>query len=378
LAWCGRLAPTTGGTPTSTQRAPTFEAAVALCDQGQFATAVSLLDRALEVLPAHPKLLGELSTALEAQMRYPEAARRLLGSDAVGTDPWVTYLAAFHALMAGDRATSRATLDRVDAGDDGSLAFAVQQLRRAHARADALDAVTSLDDRDLDGWHAVINGTVLLHESVHGYDEPMRGRFAWVADTPGRMRAGIDRIVGIRDALDLDLPAVFAAADRCSRVLAAATAAVLDVPCIPLAAAGDGPGLVVVYDLARVDDAMMASLAERRPGQLLWVHATCWVDPPPFAPDVTTFLHQFCQDPWSGGVPVHDPDTGETRRSEPDVRDDAALVQDVLDAAPDPGQSPRADVMSIARILWRCETFREAGRRRRQRAGSMVPSNRFL
>jgi hypothetical protein len=56
--------------------------------------------------------------------------------------------------------------------------------------------------------------------------------------------------------------------------------------------------VVVVYDIADLDEAAQEHLARHRPGQVLYAHATCWTDPAQFVADITTVLYQFDNAPW--------------------------------------------------------------------------------
>lgn len=46
----------------------------------------------------------------------------------------------------------------------------------------------SLDQQALRPWHYVLNGGVLLHLSPYGFDEPMRGRYAYLHDSLAAVR----------------------------------------------------------------------------------------------------------------------------------------------------------------------------------------------
>src|SRR4029078_12210492 len=98
------------------------------------------------------------------------------------------------------------------------------------ARADAARGHAPLDATDLRGWHFVLTGGLLLHISPHGFDEGMRGRYAFVPDSPATCFEGIRRVALVLDALDHRPERVLAPADRASAILAPATAIALNLP----------------------------------------------------------------------------------------------------------------------------------------------------
>ena len=196
------------------------------------------------------------------------------------------------------------------------------------------------------------------------------------------MRQGIERVGRVLADRAL-LPArVVAAPDRASRILAGATARVLDLPLVHWAGEETAEGLVTVWSMDAVGDAaFLQALKDHRPGQVLFVHASSWVDPFPYAPDVTTYLHQFVTNPYTGGaLRVVE---GETVRAEPDPRGDDALADEI--AASGDGDGSRSTiehVLAVARAISGVEEVhrgfgRTFGPRLRARAGSPVRSSRF-
>ena len=140
--------------------------------------------------------------------------------------------------------------------------------------------------------------------------------------------------------------------------------------------------VVVVHDLDRVgDEDGLRALHPHRPGQLLFAHASAWVDPFPYAPDVTTLLYQHLVAPWEGGAPVVGPD-GTPTRSEPDDAPEEELARRILEAEPPDqdgaGVRPVDDLMAIAHALGDAAAWRQRdGRRVHFRKGGPVPSAFF-
>jgi hypothetical protein len=253
-------------------------------------------------------------------------------------------------------------------------------------RFDALRGTARLDGMDLGGWHLVINGGVLLHLSPHGFEDAMRGRYAYVSDSDQRIREGIERLGVVLRAAGVAVPRVLALPDRSSRIVALAAAAILGVPGADCATGGDDrPGVVVAYDLDRVQDAdVLQRVREHRPGQVLFAHASCWTDPFPFTPDVTTYLYQVNVAPWDEGRMSVDPETGGVRKTEADEAPAAELAARIVAAkGDDESVGSREDLAALVTAARRVGVdaaaglFRASGQRLRQRAGSPVMSNRF-
>lgn len=132
------------------------------------------------------------------------------------------------------------------------------------------------------------------------------------------------------------------------------------------------------------DDAFLKALATHAPASRLFVHASSWVEPFAYAPDVTTLLHQNVTHPFAGGALRVDPETNAVTRNEPDARPDEALVEEVLSApGADESQTSLEQVLTLVKALrdipapHRAGLFAERGLRLRQRAGGPVASSRF-
>lgn len=362
-----------------------YDAAYSLYEQQAYAVAATLLSRANRLVPGAPEIVTELSANLEAMMAYGPAMLTVEASGLVGSDPMCTYLHGFMAMMTGQVEVARGRADDLARFEGAQTRGLRDALVGMVARADAVHRAVPLHDRQLTGWHAVIQGTVLLHESPFGFDEGMNGRYAFISDSPGLMREGLMRMQAVLAAAGRTLSRVVAAPDRASRVLSRAAAALLGLPLEPWSPGRGASGLVVVWDLDAVGDgAFLGALRQHTSDQLLFAHASSWVNPFPFAPDVTTFLYQHVTHPWTGGALCVDPETQQAVRAEPDLRSEEALAQEILDAGvADPSHGPLAEVLDVTRALavpapeHRGGIYRTSGHRLRQRAGSPVPSSRF-
>ena len=348
-----------------------------LIDAGLPPIAAVVLARCLEVVPGSEQIVTELVSALERTLAYRDAKALLEAHPALVESSFMCrYLLAYNAAMAGDLAATRAHAPLLVPTDDGQQ-YLADRIASILARADRLAGVARLDGADLRGWHQVLTGGVLTHLSPYGFDEPMHGRYAWLQDSPGRVRTGVDRLVLVLRAWGIEVPCVYAPPRRDDEIVAHIAAAALGVPVVPWPAIGvPAPGLVVVYDLGTLEGRDVDRLAERRPDQILYAHATPWTEDGPIAPEVTTLLHQSITPPWGERLVV-EPDTGAARRAGADLRDAEAIAAEVAAAAPLEAEEVACDDLDGLLALVRSAGPPEPARRERMWAGSPVPSNRF-
>lgn len=334
-----------------------YDAAYALYEQQLFGVATTLLFRANRLAPGQAKIVTELATNLEETMSYEEGRAVLQASDLVGKDPFVTYLVGFHGIMSGDIEEARNAVKALT-GATGDLAFMRDSLDGMALRAEMLRAAKiDLGDHALSAWHAAVDGALLLHESPHGFDTPMRGRYAYVSDSPGLMRQGIARLAAVLQAESLSPTRVIAAPDPASQALARGASRVLGLPLATWSSA-ETEGLFVAWNMDAMGDVAFAeALREHHPGQILWAHASQWVDPFPYAADVTTYLGQQIVPP--------------------------SLEDDIVNAPEAESQTPAELPLAIAKALRDLPPAHALGlrrtgeNRRRGRKGSPVKSAYF-
>lgn len=363
-----------------------YQAGYDLYEQAQFEAAGALLFRANVLAPGQMAIVGELAGALEKQLRYGEAALVVDVSGLAESDPVATYLSGFSWLMAGDLDRPRERATQLVGIEDGPIPFMRGALEGMLTRADALTrAGIALDDRALTAWQAVISGSLLLHESPHGHDTPMRGRYAFVQDSAGLEREALERVVAVLTTSNARPTRVVAAPDRMSRILARAASQLLDAPYVEWAPNDLAPGLIVAWTMEAVEDPrFLQALHDHQPGQRLFVHAASWTEPFAYAADLTAVLHQQITAPWTGGALQVDPETRAMSHAPPDTRSDAEIGAHILTTPISDASVRELDVViSIARALAPLEEakaaglFRSRGKRLHQRAGGPVPSNRF-
>jgi len=317
-----------------------YAAAYELYEQSQYGVAAALLARANALAPGQPKIVNELVGNLEALLLSAEACRVLRDAGVAERDPFSAYLLGFNSVMSGDLATARSLVPGLRGARSPRLASMADALDGMLARADAVQGVCTLDDRDLRGWHFVLNGALLLHLSPHGLDQPMRGRYAYVSDSYGLLHEGIERAAAALKAAGAAPASVAAVPGRSHEIVAAAASRMLGVPRVAWDQRGSKlPCLVAAYDLDALDDVELAkALRDHAPGQLLWAHAACWTNPFPFSPDLTTFLYQTNAAPWAEGRLQLDTASGQVKPSAADEAPVEELAQRIADT-PAPSDS---------------------------------------
>ena len=351
-----------------------------LIEQGLSDLAAAVLHRALRQQPQNAVFATELACALEDQMLF-SAARAVLLSDPsiVRDNEMARYLLSYHTLMSGNVDGARMIATPMLSSRDDEMVKTSRQVVDMTLRAEALAGACPLDDSDLRGWHAVVNGGVLLHHSPEG-QESMRGRYAWVQDSEQGLRDALAELQSALEAADIQVPRVFVLDERSSAVAGMAAALVLKVPAVLWPEGGtDEPGLLVAYELDYLEEATWQELAFHRPGQTLWVRGMNWTQRHPYTPDLLGRLHQFNTAPW-GAQLVLDPETGEPRHADEDGTEVPELAARIAALSPSPSADDVAANASVIQCLSRVEgsaaagLFRTTGQRRRQWLGLPVHS----
>ncbi len=349
-----------------------YELGYQLLEVGLAGVAATVLRQCLDVVPGSEQVLSELVASLERLLLYDDARALLAAHPRLVEESFlIRYLYAYDAAMSGELATTRELAPGLQPTDD-TQRFMAARIDQILDRAARLDGVSTLDRHDLRGWHYVLTGGVVLHRSTHGFDDAMRGRYAWLQDSAALIRLGLERLRGALAAWEVAPPCVYAPPGRDHEIVAAAASRLLDVPVAPWPAVGvPAPGLVVAYDLAQVAWKDLERLVERRAGQLVFAHASQWTEDGAVAPDLTTLLHQSVVPPWGARLTV-------SGRADPDPRDVEVIAAELVAAAPLDGDELAHDDPAGLDALVRAAGAPPVGRRERLWAGSPVPSNRFF
>jgi len=342
-----------------------YELGYALIDAGAPGIAASVLWRCLALVGDSEEVVCELVSALESALAYRDAHAILEEHAALRARSFLCqYLYAFNAAMAGRLDVTRAALLDLhpDSPETERMCGVIATIC---ARADRVAGALPLDPHDLRGWQYVLTGTLVIHQSPYGFDEPMHGRYAWLQDAMPRVATGLARVA----ALGAGAPCIYAPPGRSHAIVAEALARRMGIETAPWPAIGvPAPGIIAMYDLAALSEVDAARLSERRPDQILFAHASPWTQDSPVAPDLTTLLYQSLVPPWS-------PETSETPESS-DAADEALIAE----LAASPGL-PEDECTADEPARWDALVARVwppmPGTRSRLWAGGPVPSNRF-
>jgi len=375
LGEAARKVATSPGSPNSL-----YALGYGLVEQGLHGPAATVLSRALDLMPREELILNELICAFEGVGANALACSTIEKSGLAEKAFIPRFLLAFNLLMTGDLAASRrwhqGLLDllKPDHKQAAELRSMELKLREMYERADRVRDVSALNEQDLRGWTYVVNGSLLLHLSPYGTDEGMNGRYAYLSEEPDLLAEGIHRLSKALSAAQIWPACVYALPDRDSEILARVTAKVMRWELKAWPAAGTlEPGVIACYDLTNVDGAVVLTLWERHPGQLLWCHACNWTIGPPVVPDVITYFHQKTSPPWVGGLRFESGklEKGPALEGSPD--EVAATIQAKL-----PTLSDEGDLDALVTLAKHTLAFETSGGRDRFRTDSPVKSSRFL
>jgi hypothetical protein len=352
-----------------------YDLGYALIDAGAPGIAAAVLWRCLALVGDSEEVVCELVSALESALAYPDALAVLEDHAALRARSFLCrYLYAFNAAMSGRLDLTRGVLAEL-APESAETTGLRDTVHGICERADRVAGICPLDARDLRGWHYVLTGGLVIHQSPYGFDEPMHGRYAWLADSLPRIATGLDRLAQL--VAPLGLPCIYAPPGRDHEIVAEAAAQRLGIPLAPWPAIGvPAPGLIVMYDLAQLPSSDVARLVQRRPDQVVFAHASPWTADSPLAPDVTTLLYQTLVAPWAAHTIV-DPETHAISEAVPDERPVADIAAEIaasagLDAAELSTDEPTRWAALVAQA-WPPAP----GPRSRLWAGGPVPSSRF-
>ena len=362
-----------------------FDLSYELFEEHQHGLAATLLSRANRLEPQDALIVPELVSNLEELMMNGEARKILLeAKDLLDESELCRYLLAYNSLMTGDLEEPFEILQTLQDVKDENMVPIVESFGGILNRARYLKEARTLDNKDLRGWHAVLNGSLLLHCSPFG-DDSMNGRYAYMSDSYSLCREGIERVGKVIQEAGINIPCIYSLENRSSKILALATSELLGIPLKQWN--GDSePGLIVVYDIEEIEsDDTIIQIADHRLGQILWVHASCWTYPFPFSPDITTFLYQMKTRPWEGSM-IYDKEAKNVRQADPDESPVEEIANNIKNAVKDESYlEDLKDILTIVNELKELKDepsmlgiFKSQERRNRQRIGSPVPSTRFL
>ncbi len=351
-----------------------------LLDLGLPEVAATVLGRCRRLLPGDDGLLSALASALE-QTGLPQEGRAVLKSEplALARNAGLRHQLALLTGLSGELAELRDLVPRLGQPADDQQRAIAAWAQRALYRAELTDGVCTLDEDDLRGWHWVLTGGLLTHLSPYGFEEGMRGRYAFVQDSGTAFLHGVTRLREVLSALDERPPCIYALPDRDSEIAAAVVSRVLDLPVRPWPIRGvPAPGLLVAYDLRAADPHAQVALLRREPGQILWAHVGCWTETAMLSPDVVTLLAQHVIAPWGEQLRVDDA-TGEVVHGEAMAGSPDEIAARVLQSEPVHAEDCALDAPEqLLRLADRARGLPTTRPRERWFVGSPVLSGRFV
>lgn len=385
-----------------------------LYEQHLFEIAATVLSAALKVAKNNAtlqiKCIGELSASLEAAGRN-ESAIKVMEEyrDLVEKDGMLLYLLAFNYCWSGDLESAKKIFPKLQKCNihESMLERIEGYLQRADvlksAKKEGSDEkkddkkeeksetqqVQYLSNKDLRGWNFVFTGTILTHISPFGM-ESMSGRYAWVQDSEALILEGIHRLATILKELKISPKQVFAIPqDKPSNILAHAVSSFLKCPLVNYSDANmTEPGLVVVYDLAKIPDDIYKKLWKIVPGQILYAHADNWTTEGLYRADITTLEYQFIAAPWDSQMKINPKADGknEVEKTPPKQASVQQLAQEILDTKLEENcLDDLEELKKFVRVISKTSKsehgaalFKTKGNRHRKYYGGPVKSSRFI
>src|ERR1044071_4673423 len=144
-----------------------YDLGYALIDAGAPAIAAAVLWRCLALVGDSEEVVCELVSALESALAYPDALAVLEDHAALRSRSFLCrYLYAFNAAMSGRLEVTRAALAELSPESDETTGLR-DTIRAICERADRVAGACPLDGRDLRGWHYVLTGGLVVHQSPY-------------------------------------------------------------------------------------------------------------------------------------------------------------------------------------------------------------------
>jgi hypothetical protein len=284
-----------------------YDLAYTLLEANLPCIAATILDYAIKNIrldDVRSDIVTELVSCFEAMMEFELACNLLKQqSGLLEKDFMCKYLLAFNSIMCADINTARYCLDEIRADDsridNSKQIFMIERIHRMIARFDAISAYYTVDKNDLQVWHYVLSGSVLLHVSPYGFNDGMNGRYAGLQESYSLCRLGIEYLAKVFAAIKKTPECIFFLADRDSEIMATAVAMYFNLALEKWTEnKKERSGLIVAYDLSMIECDIQKSLIERREDQLLWSHITNWTKNHPISADITTLLAQAVLPAW--------------------------------------------------------------------------------
>jgi len=367
-----------------------LDLALNLYEQKQHGLALTLLFHLEVEMSADPNFIAEISVNLENLMLHKDAAEFLKKHQYQHSDSFfINYLLCFNLIMSGQWKDTRLDINALNKlVDDENDQYKMEVIQGFLSRTKALAGSNKMDLKDLSAWHTAINGGALLNISPYGFNEGMNGRYAMIQDSYELCMTSILKVEKLLIGTEKNITTVAFFPDRSSEVLATAAGLHLGLPTIPLTKAGDNTLVVVYSTQVQMSEEQLIFFRDHRPNQVFWEHASNWLSPFPFCPDISSYLCQFNTAPWEEKNSI-DPKSRETIKVSADKAKASELAKKILACSSQKnilnpkdikGQKSTEDIILANKKL--PETFlpgllRKTGLRHQFHKGSPVTSSYF-
>ena len=248
----------------------------------------------------YPRLITELVYCLETMGEFEQACKILKEQPRLlETNFMCQYLLAINSIMCGDINTAKKMRHQFLANDNIEIKMA-ERIRRMIERFDAIENYESIDTNDLQFWHYIITGGILMHVSPYGYENAMYGRYGVLQEGYKNCLMGIQYLKNNLEKAGISPTCIYSLGDRSSDILAHAAAEYFQLPLKPWVDEElNETSLIIAYDVTSSFDTLyLEKLKQRHPRQILWSHVTIWDKDQPIAADITTLLAQVAIPPW--------------------------------------------------------------------------------
>lgn len=289
----------------------------ALVEEGLFHAAATALERAHKLMPDMGPIISEFAVALENIGFNDKAFEVLKDFKEVSTIFVPLYQLVFNALMSARIEEAREFSKKLPELITGNkeerenMQFMLQSIEDMLSRADSLGGICTLDYQDLRGWTYVVNASLLLHVSPHGFDDGMNGRYCYLYESADLLKECLKRLDFALNEMDYQPRKFFVMPDRDSQILARIAGKFLGYEIIDWNPAEDqGRGILLCYSLEGISEEIFEDLMNIDQNLLFWCHACNWTASFPLAPDIISYFYQYAKAPWGESMKLDEENKG--------------------------------------------------------------------
>lgn len=310
-----------------------FDIAIHIKNQEWYALSASIFAKFFEIRPDSTIILQELIESLMSMNAYESAVKILKENEKlIENNALLTYFFAFNAIYCGDISLGKKHLEKLINIEKPEVdtEMLIRRLKLYIERYDAVSDFEKITSENLRAWHYVLNNSILTHYSPYGWED-MHGRYAAFRDNINQIKMGLERIQETLKAMNLVPKTILYPKDFKSEVLAKSLSKLTNIPVEEFTEENkDEEGLVVTYDLNKIENEDFSRCVTLSKNQYLWSHAFKWTNAGDYNADFVTFLYQLNISPWEIGLKYNNDNTPDNT---PDLPEDIdKSIQAILDA----------------------------------------------